>query len=45
LRILYGNKEVAPKLGARYRNAGWFAPPGIDLAAFSERGWLLSDRP
>jgi DNA topoisomerase-3 len=40
LRIPYGNKEVALKLGARYRNGGWFAPPGIDLAAFSERGWL-----
>ncbi|MBB1092797.1 type IA DNA topoisomerase [Rhodopseudomonas palustris] len=23
-----------------YRNGGWFAPPGVDLAAFSERGWL-----
>ena|GEM_PF-4439699 len=40
LRIPYGNKEVALKLGARYRNGGWFAPPGIDLAAFSERGWV-----
>jgi DNA topoisomerase-3 len=40
LRIPYGNKEVALKLGARYRNGSWFAPPGIDLAAFSERGWL-----
>jgi DNA topoisomerase III len=40
LRIPYGNKEIALKLGARYRNGGWFAPPGIDLAAFSERGWL-----
>src|SRR5437588_7938865 len=40
LRIPYGNKEVALKLGARYRSAGWYAPPGVDLAAFSERGWL-----
>jgi DNA topoisomerase-3 len=40
LRIPYGNKEVALKLGARYRTGGWFAPPGIDLAAFSARGWL-----
>ncbi len=40
LRIPYGNKEVALKLGARYRSGGWYAPPGVDLAAFSERGWL-----
>jgi DNA topoisomerase-3 len=40
LRIPYGNKEVALKLGARYRSGGWFAPPGTDLAGFSERGWL-----
>jgi DNA topoisomerase-3 len=40
LRIPYGNKEVALKLGARYGSAGWFAPPGVDLAAFGERGWL-----
>ncbi len=40
LRIPYGNKEVAQKLGARYRSGGWYAPPGVDLAAFSERGWL-----
>jgi DNA topoisomerase III len=40
LRIPYGNKEVAVKLGARYGSAGWYAPPGIDLAAFGERGWL-----
>lgn len=36
----YGNKEVALKLGARYGSAGWYAPPGVDLAAFGERGWL-----
>src|SRR5664280_3222279 len=40
LTIPYGNKEVALKLGARYGSAGWYAPPGIDLAAFGERGWL-----
>ena len=26
LRIPYGNKEVALKLGARYRSGGWYAP-------------------
>src|SRR5262249_51959952 len=40
LRIPYGNKDVAMKLGARYSSAGWYAPPGVDLSAFSERGWL-----
>jgi len=40
LRIPYGNKEVALKLGARYGSEGWYAPPGIDLSAFGERGWL-----
>jgi DNA topoisomerase III len=40
LRIPYGNKEVALKLGARYRSPGWYAPPGVDLSAFEERGWL-----
>ena len=40
LHIPYGNKETALKLGARYGSAGWYAPPGIDLAAFDERGWL-----
>ena len=40
LRIPYGNKEVALKLGARYGAGGWFAPPGVDLSAFQERGWL-----
>ena len=38
--IPYGNKEVALKLGARYRSGGWHAPPGVDLSAFGERGWL-----
>jgi DNA topoisomerase-3 len=41
LRIPYGNKEVALKLGARYGSEGWYAPPGVDLSAFDERGWLL----
>jgi DNA topoisomerase-3 len=40
LRIPYGNKEVALKLGARYRSGGWYAPPGVELSAFEERGWL-----
>ncbi|MGA7810584.1 type IA DNA topoisomerase [Bradyrhizobium sp.] len=40
LRIPYGNKEVAFRLGARYGATGWYAPPGVDLAAFGERGWL-----
>ena len=37
---LYGNKDVALKLGARYGSTGWFAPPGVDLSQFEERGWL-----
>jgi DNA topoisomerase III len=45
LRIPYGNKDDALKLGARYRAAGWYAPPGVDLTAFGERGWLRSYRP
>jgi hypothetical protein len=28
------------KLGARYGSEGWYAPPGVDLSAFGERGWL-----
>ena len=40
LRIPYGNKDVALKLGARYCSTGWYAPPGVDLSAFGERGWL-----
>jgi DNA topoisomerase-3 len=40
LRIPYGNKDIALKLGARYHSGGWYAPPGTDLAAFGERGWL-----
>ena len=40
LRIPYGNKDVAMKLGARYGSSGWYAPPEVDLSAFDERGWL-----
>jgi len=40
LRIPYGNKEIALKLGARYGSGGWYAPRGVDLSAFGERGWL-----
>ncbi len=40
LRIPYGNKEVAKRLGARYAATGWYAPPGVDLAAFTAQGWL-----
>jgi len=40
LRIPYGNKDDALKLGARYRAGAWYAPPGVDLTAFGERGWL-----
>jgi DNA topoisomerase-3 len=40
LKIPFGNKEVALQLGARYRSGGWFAPPGLDLTRFRERGWL-----
>ncbi len=40
LRIPYGNKDVARRLGARYAATGWYAPPGVDLAAFTAQGWL-----
>jgi DNA topoisomerase-3 len=40
LRIPYGNKDVALRLGARYGSAGWYAPLGVDLTAFGERGWI-----
>jgi DNA topoisomerase III len=40
LQIPYGNKDVAMRLGARYNSGGWYAPPGVDLSAFRERGWL-----
>jgi hypothetical protein len=31
---------LASTHGARYRSGGWYAPPGADLSAFVERGWL-----
>ena len=40
LLIPYGNKEVAFSMGARYGADGWYAPPGVVLDAFRERGWL-----
>ncbi|WP_245214717.1 type IA DNA topoisomerase [Pararoseomonas indoligenes] len=40
LRIPFGNKEAALRLGARYRTGGWYAPSGTDLSGFRERGWL-----
>jgi DNA topoisomerase-3 len=40
LRIPFGNKEAALHLGARYRADGWYAPPGVDLEGFGQRGWL-----
>ena len=40
LRIPFGNKEVALRLGARYRAGGWFAPQGANLEPFREKGWL-----
>jgi len=43
LEIPYGNKEIAMKLGARYRSGGWYAPPGVDLTAFAERGWQVKE--
>ena len=33
------------KLGARYGSSGWYAPPGVDLSAFGERGWLTEAPP
>ncbi len=40
LCIPYGNKETAQKLGARYRDGGWYAPPGTNLRRFRDHGWL-----
>ena len=40
LRIPFGNKEAALRLGAHYSADGWYAPPGADLSRFRERGWL-----
>ena len=33
-------RRPAFALGARYASGGWYAPPGADLSAFRERGWL-----
>ena len=38
LNIPFGNKDVALELGARYAGRGWYAPPGVDLAAFRGKG-------
>jgi DNA topoisomerase-3 len=40
LRIPFGNKEAAQRLGARYGAGGWYAPPGVALDPFRERGWM-----
>ena len=40
LRIPYGNRDVAFRMGARYGAKGWYAPPGVDLDGFRARGWL-----
>jgi len=40
LHIPFGNKEAAQKLGARYGAGGWYAPPGVALGPFRERGWM-----
>ena len=40
LRIPFGNKEAAQQLGARYRAGGWYAPSGVALDPFRERGWM-----
>ena len=40
LRIPFGNKEAAQRLGARYGSGGWYAPPGASLQTFRDRGWL-----
>jgi DNA topoisomerase III len=40
LRIPFGNKADALQLGAHYRSGRWYAPAGIDLTPFRQRGWL-----
>ena len=40
LNIPYGNKEIAQKLGARYRDGAWYGPVGVDLSQFRDRGWI-----
>jgi DNA topoisomerase III len=36
----FGNKEAALQLSARYRAGEWYAPAGVNLNSFRERGWL-----
>jgi len=40
LCIPFGNKEAAQQFGARYRAGGWYAPPGVELDPFRQRGWM-----
>jgi DNA topoisomerase-3 len=40
LRIPFSNKEAALQLGARYCAGGSYAPAGLNLNSFRERGWL-----
>jgi DNA topoisomerase-3 len=40
LSIPYGNKDAAQRLGARYAEGAWYAPPGVDLTEFKSNGWL-----
>ena len=40
LKIPFGDKEAAMRLGARYDGTSWVAPPVADLAPFRDRGWL-----
>ena len=40
LRIPFGNKETAQRLGARYGADGWYAPPGVNLDGLRKEGWL-----
>ena len=40
LRGPSGNNGAPLALGPRYRAGGWYAPPGVDLTGFRERGWL-----
>jgi DNA topoisomerase-3 len=42
LRIPYGNKEVALKLGARYHLGGWYAPPGGRSCCIRQAGMAIT---
>ena len=37
---LYRPDRTFTSMGARYGADGWYAPAGVDLAAFRERVWL-----